>query len=91
MLRRIGAHLEKGATILGTAEASGYPMRETRIEGETCEYYPALINADHCDGVALRNNVVEAEKVKEVVWRSDVFRISNLVFEGNKVNGKDVE
>ena len=43
------------------------------------------------DGVTLRNNVVEAEKVKEVVWRSDVFRIANLVFEGNKVNGKDVE
>ena len=43
------------------------------------------------DGVTLRNNVVEAKKVKEVVWRSDVFRIANLVFEGNKVNGKDVE
>ncbi len=43
------------------------------------------------DGVTLRKNVIEAEKVKEVVWRNDVFRIANLVFDGNKVNGKDVE
>ena len=42
------------------------------------------------DGVTLRGNDISAKNAKEVVWRSDVFRISNLVFEGNKVNGKDV-
>ena len=46
----VNLHLEKGAVIEGVDEAEGYPMRETRIEGETCRYYPALINADHCDG-----------------------------------------
>lgn len=46
-------HLEAGAVIEGVDEATGYPMRETRIEGETCVYYPALINADHCDGFAI--------------------------------------
>ena len=43
------------------------------------------------DGVTLRNNVITAEKAKEAVWRNDVFKITNLVFDGNKVNGKDVE
>lgn len=46
-------HLEKGATIIGVDEPEGYPMRETRIEGETCLYYPALVNADHCDGFTI--------------------------------------
>ena len=46
----VNLHLEKGATILGVDEAEGYPKRETRIEGETCLYYPALVNADGCDG-----------------------------------------
>ena len=46
----VNLHLEKGATILGVDEPRGYPMRETRIEGETCMYYPALVNADGCDG-----------------------------------------
>ncbi len=49
----VNLHLEKGATILGVDEAEGYPMRETRIEGETCLYYPALINADGCDGFTI--------------------------------------
>jgi len=46
----VNLHLEKGAVVVGVDEASGYPMRETRIEGETCLYYPALVNADGCDG-----------------------------------------
>lgn len=46
----VNLRLERGAVLQGVDEASGYPMRETRIEGETCVYYPALINADGCDG-----------------------------------------
>ena len=49
----VNLHLEKGATILGVDDAEGYPMRETRIEGETCVYYPALVNADGCDGFTI--------------------------------------
>ena len=46
-------HLGKGALIVGVDEAEGYPLCETRIEGETCRYYPALINADSCDGFTI--------------------------------------
>lgn len=49
----VNLHLEEGATILGVDEDAGYPMRETRIEGETCVYYPALVNADGCDGFTI--------------------------------------
>lgn len=46
----VNLHLEKGARIQGVDGEEGYPQRETRIEGQTCVYYPALINADSCDG-----------------------------------------
>ena len=49
----VNLRLEKGAVIVGVDEADGYPMRETRIEGETCTYYPALVNADRCNGFAI--------------------------------------
>ena len=49
----VNLHLEEGATIVGVDADAGYPMRETRIEGETCLYYPALINADGCDGFTI--------------------------------------
>lgn len=46
----VSLHLEKGAVLVGADDAASYPMRMTRIEGETCLYYPALINAEGCDG-----------------------------------------
>ena len=46
----VNLRLERGAVLQGVDDASGYPMCETRIEGETCVYYPALINVDGCDG-----------------------------------------
>lgn len=49
----VNLRLEKGAKIVGVDDADGYPMRETRIEGETCLYYPALINADCCNGFTI--------------------------------------
>lgn len=52
-------------------EAEGYPMRETRIEGETCLYYPALINADHCDGFTISGEGVidgHGAKTWEEFW-----------------------
>lgn len=47
-----GVHLyiEKGGVLKGSDDISDYPICETRIEGETCNYYSALINADGLDG-----------------------------------------
>lgn len=46
----VNLHLDEGAVIEGVDDAESYPMRETRIEGRTVVYYPALVNADGCDG-----------------------------------------
>ncbi len=46
-------HIYDGGTILGSENPSDYPILKTRIEGETCLYYSALINADGLDGFTI--------------------------------------
>ena len=41
--------VEEGAVLKGSDDISDYPILKTRIEGETCDYFCALINADNCD------------------------------------------
>lgn len=47
-----GTHLrlDEGAVLKGSDFIGDYPLRKTRIEGQTCMYYPALVNADGNDG-----------------------------------------
>lgn len=46
-------YLEKGAVLKGSDDISDFPVMTTRIEGETCKYFPALINADRVDGFTI--------------------------------------
>lgn len=46
-------YLEDGATLLGSDFIGDYPLGMTRIEGETCKYFGALINADSLDGFTI--------------------------------------
>ena len=46
-------YLEKGAVLEGSDDISHFPIITTRIEGETCKYFPALINADKVDGFTI--------------------------------------
>lgn len=46
-------HLEQGATLLGSDFIGDYPLGETRIEGESCTYFGALINVDGLDGFTI--------------------------------------
>ena len=50
-----GVHLcvQKGGTLLASDDVCDYPVCQTRIEGESCAYLPALINADGVDGFTL--------------------------------------
>lgn len=50
-----GTHLriERGAVLMGSDDILDYPLCETRIEGESCLYYPALINAAGLDGFSI--------------------------------------
>lgn len=43
-------YLDEGAVLMGSDDIADYPLTETRIEGESCTYFPALINADGVDG-----------------------------------------
>ncbi len=46
-------HILEGGTLMGSDDCSDFPIMKTRIEGETCMYYSALINADGIDGFTI--------------------------------------
>ncbi|MBR1667638.1 MAG: right-handed parallel beta-helix repeat-containing protein [Bacteroidaceae bacterium] len=46
-------HIYDGGTLMGSSDPSDYPILKTRMEGETCLYYAALINADGLDGFTI--------------------------------------
>ena len=52
---RQGVHLyvEESGVLKGSDDISDYALRLTRIEGETCRYFAALINADEVDGFTM--------------------------------------
>ena len=52
----VNLYIEDGATLMGSDNISDYPVCETRIEGETCQYFTALINASGIDGFTLCGN-----------------------------------
>ena len=47
----VNLYIDFDGELLGSDDITDYPVMETRIEGETCMYYPALINADNIDGL----------------------------------------
>ena len=46
-------HLKKGATIKGSDDISNFPILKTRMEGQTLDYFAALVNADGVDGFTI--------------------------------------
>ena len=49
----VNLYVAKGGTLKGSDDISDYDIKETRMEGETCKYFTALINADGCDGFTM--------------------------------------
>lgn len=49
----VNLYICKDGVLKGSDDVSDYPIRETRIEGETCPYFTALINADKTDGFTM--------------------------------------
>lgn len=45
--------LEEGARLKGSDDISDFPVVETRIEGQTCRYFAALVNADSIAGLTI--------------------------------------
>lgn len=52
---RQGVHLyvSAGGTLKGSDDIADYALCETRMEGETCRYFAALINGDGLDGFTI--------------------------------------
>ena len=52
---RQGTHLcvEEGGVLKGSDRVRDFEIRETRIEGQTCKYFTALVNADGLDGFTI--------------------------------------
>ena len=52
---RQGTHLylERGAVLRGSERVEDFDIKETRIEGQTCKYFTALVNADGLDGFTI--------------------------------------
>lgn len=46
-------HLTRGAILLGSESILDFPLCMTRIEGETCKFFPALINAENLNGFTI--------------------------------------
>lgn len=46
-------HLLEGARIKGSDDISHFPIRMTRVEGQTLKYFAALVNADSVDGFTI--------------------------------------
>ncbi len=52
---RQGTHLyiEEGGVLKGSDRIRDFEIRETRIEGQTCKYFTALVNADSINGFTI--------------------------------------
>lgn len=46
-------HLQQGAVLYGSESIFDFPLKQTRIEGEVCTYFPAMINVEGLDGFTL--------------------------------------
>lgn len=49
----VNLYVSEGGMLKGSDDVSDYAIRETRIEGETCLYFAAMINADGVDGFTM--------------------------------------
>ncbi len=49
----VNLYVGEGGMLKGSDDISDYKVCETRIEGETCQYFAALINADGLDGFTM--------------------------------------
>lgn len=49
----VNLYIEEDGTLLGSDDIADYPIVNTRIEGENCKYFSALINVDGVDGFKL--------------------------------------
>ena len=68
----VNLYLEDGAILKASDNVADYPVCDTRIEGESCKYFPALINADGVDGFTIDGKGVidgNGERSWKAFWK----------------------
>ncbi len=46
-------HVQEGGMLKGSDDISDYPIRDSRMEGQNLDYFPALVNAFNIDGFTI--------------------------------------
>lgn len=65
----VNLYIEQGGILKGSDDISDYALCQTRIEGETCKYFAALINADNIDGfIMCGNGTIDGNGLKS--WKA---------------------
>ena len=65
----VNLYIEDGGVLKGSDDIYDYPIMQTRMEGETCPYFSALINADNVDGFKMcGKGTIDGNGLKS--WRS---------------------
>ncbi len=49
----VNLYIAEGGVLKGSDDIGDYPIKQTRMEGENCPYFSALINADGIDGFTI--------------------------------------
>ena len=49
----VNLYIRAGGILQGSDDPADFPLCDTRIEGESCRYLPALINAENMDGLVI--------------------------------------
>lgn len=49
----VNLYVSEGGRLKGSDRIGNYPVMMTRIEGQSCKYYPAIVNADGLQGVKI--------------------------------------
>ena len=65
----VNLYIKENGVLMGSDDISDYPLSDTRIEGESCKYFPALINVDNTDGTVLcGKGVIDGNGLKS--WKA---------------------
>ncbi len=49
----VNLYIAEGGVLMGSDDVSDYDLKQTRIEGQTCTYFTALINAEGVRGFTM--------------------------------------
>lgn len=65
----VNLYVSEGGILKGSDDIADYPIKETRIEGETCPYFTALINVENLDGfIMCGKGIIDGNGLKS--WKA---------------------